>query len=203
MAKMAIIITDVSNDFFHPDGSLSKGAGELSPIGVEVVPNIVHLVKAARGKGVPIIYCGDSLPEKCPDLTIWPPHCKKGSWGARPIDEIGELDVIIEKVGFQPMWGESGKQIVEALRKFKVDTVILCGICVTAEIVNMAFVLAIEQFLIDPKDPELSYKIIIPRDCVKGCFCQEEVGHTLQDIKRLIKEKLEITTAYELARRLE
>ena len=62
---------------------------------------------------------------------------------------------------------------------------------------------AIEPGLRDPDNPELGYKIIIPRDCVRGCFCPEEVEETLADLKRLCKDHVEVTTVYELIPRLE
>lgn len=204
-AKIAVIISDISNEAADIKGGLSiplpgHATGEMKPTWFNVLPNIKYLVEAARARGIPIIYVADMLPEKTPEFDIWPKHYMAGTKGCQPWDELGKMDVIVGKVNYQPMFGKAGEEIIAALRKWDIDTVIVVGITIPAEMQNIAYVLIPTPGIRDPKRPELGYTVIFPRDCCSGMFGYTEVDYVLRDMKRLCGYKMVITSAYELVK---
>ena len=79
MAKAALLIVDVQNDFC-PGGSLAV------PNGDEVVPVLNVMIERFRGEGVPILASRDWHPEVTnhfkPYGGPWPVHCVQGTNGA-------------------------------------------------------------------------------------------------------------------------
>jgi len=195
MAKMALLISDLVNDFFHPKGAITF------PHCNHIVPPIKMLCDEARKRGIPIVFVGDSLrpDKKSPELEIWIDHCIKGTWGAKFLDILGEPTAYVEKEGFTPMFGEKGAELLNVLRKLDVDALILCGVCLP-EIESTAQIVAVEPGLRDPEKPELGWDVIIPNDCVGDCriarlYDAEKDLHLLNGNKG---SKMKVTTAWEL-----
>ena len=202
MAKVAILCSDISNEAAQLGGGLAEplpthATGEMRPVWFNMLPNIKYLMDGARAHGIPIIYVGDDLPDKTPEFDIWPPHYMHGTKGAEPWVGLGKVDLIVGKQNYVPFFGKSGEEILAALKKWDVDTVIACGIC-NSEMWNIAFVLVPTPGLRDPNRPELGYTVIYPRDCIAGMFSYTEVDAILRDIKRLCGHKTIITSSYEL-----
>lgn len=72
---------DVQEDFMFPGGKLYVPGAE------KIIPNIKRLVSAASDKHAFIVSSGDSHPEGDPEFKTFPPHCLRGSPGARIIPE--------------------------------------------------------------------------------------------------------------------
>lgn len=195
MAKMAVVISDLVNDFFHPKGAIPF------PCCNHIVPPIKMLCDEARKRDIPIVFVGDSLrpDKKSPELEIWTDHCIKGTWGAQFLDILGKPTAYVEKEGFTPLFGENGKKLLKVLRDLDVDTLILCGVCMP-EIKSTAQIVAVEPGLRDPERPELGWDVIIPNDCVGDCgkerlFDAEKDLHLLKGNKG---SKMKATTVWEL-----
>ena len=195
MAKMAVIISDLVNDFFHPKGKIPF------PCCYHIVPPIKMLCDEARKRNVPIIFVGDSLrpDKKSPEFEIWSEHCIKGTWGAQFLDILGEPTAYVEKEGFTPLYGENGKKLLKILRDLDVDTLILCGICLP-EIESTAYRAAIEPGIRDPEKPELGWNVIIPKDCVGDCLVERlyDPDKELHLLKGNMGSKIKVTTVWEL-----
>ena len=195
MAKMAVLVSDLVNDFFHPEGALPF------PTCNHIVPSIKMLCDEARAHGIPIVFVGDSLPKdgKSPEFEIWAPHCIKGTWGAKFLDVLGEPTAYVEKEGFTPMYGKNGEDLLKVLRNLNVDTVIICGVCMP-EVKSTAQILAVEPGLRDPARPELAWDIVIPNDAVGDCG-EERLFDAKKDIHLLCGNrgsKMKATTVWEL-----
>jgi nicotinamidase/pyrazinamidase len=86
---------DTQIDFVHADGKLAVPGAE------EAVPAMRRLVKAARDGGIPHVASADDheltdaeISEQ-PDFEMtYPPHCLRGTRGARKIDETDQLDPV-------------------------------------------------------------------------------------------------------------
>ncbi len=83
MAQPRIIFweVDAQADFMLPGGKLYVPGAE------KIIPNIQRLVNAATDAGVFLVSSGDAHPEGDPEFQRFPPHCLRGTSGARIIPE--------------------------------------------------------------------------------------------------------------------
>ena len=118
IARSALIIVDMQNDFLHPDGAFASTAREHPeaeidmPFLVSTIPYARELATAFRAAGRPVIYVAHVLKPDYSDAA-WPfwrlgiepaignrTHCVEGTWGAEIIDELTPRDgehVIVKK----------------------------------------------------------------------------------------------------------
>ena len=86
--KTALVLVDVINDFFHPEGA--NYHPEYEPI----LASIKHILEAARQSGVMVVHTTEShIPGDHPDFE-WdklPPHCIEGSFSAQLVEAIEVL----------------------------------------------------------------------------------------------------------------
>ena len=75
--KLVFWAVDVQADFMLPGGKLYVPGAE------KLIPNIQRLVSAAIENGVLLVASGDSHPENDPEFETFPPHCLRGTPGAR------------------------------------------------------------------------------------------------------------------------
>ena len=88
-AKSAVIVVDMQNDFVKPNGTL------VVPDANGTIAAIQGLLAQARANGTPVAYTQDTHFEGDREWSIWPEHCRAGTWGWQIIDELapqpGEL----------------------------------------------------------------------------------------------------------------
>jgi nicotinamidase/pyrazinamidase len=72
---------DAQADFMLPGGRLYVPGAE------KLIPNIERLVAAAIEAGALLVSSGDSHPEGDPEFERFPPHCLRGTSGARIVPE--------------------------------------------------------------------------------------------------------------------
>ncbi|HTR47147.1 MAG TPA: isochorismatase family cysteine hydrolase [Verrucomicrobiae bacterium] len=72
---------DAQADFMLPGGKLYVPGAE------KIIPNIQRLVNAATDAGVFLVSSGDAHPEGDPEFQRFPPHCLRGTPGARIVPE--------------------------------------------------------------------------------------------------------------------
>jgi nicotinamidase-related amidase len=81
-ASTALIVVDMQNDFVKPGGTLTNAAAEV------MIPRLAALLDRARAQNVRIAYTQDSHLEGDPEWTIWPEHCRVGTWGWEIISDL-------------------------------------------------------------------------------------------------------------------
>jgi len=83
MAPRKIVFweVDAQADFMLPGGKLYVPGAE------KLIPNIRRLVDAAAEAGVFVVSSGDAHPANDPEFQRFPPHCLRGTPGARIIPE--------------------------------------------------------------------------------------------------------------------
>ena len=93
---------DTQIDFVHADGKLAVPGAE------EAVPAMRLLVEAARDAGIPHVASADDheltdaeISEEPNFETTYPPHCLRGTRGARKIDETDQADPV--PIGLEPL----------------------------------------------------------------------------------------------------
>jgi len=79
---------DAQADFMLPGGKLYVPRAE------KIIPHIQRLVNAASEAGVFIVSSGDAHAENDPEFQRFPPHCLKGTPGARIIPEGLTKDMV-------------------------------------------------------------------------------------------------------------
>ena len=86
MSKVALIVTDMLNDFIDSQGALWVG-----PAGRAIIPFVARKVKEIRaGGGVVIFVCDAHAPDDR-EFAHFKPHAVKGAWGSEIIPEIPHL----------------------------------------------------------------------------------------------------------------
>ena len=79
--KTVFWAVDAQADFMQPGGKLYVPGAE------KIIPNIERLIAAAIEAGALLISSGDSHPEGDPEFERFPPHCLRGTPGARIVPE--------------------------------------------------------------------------------------------------------------------
>ncbi len=163
MSKYAVIHVDILNDFV---------TGPMSWDGAQsIVEPALKLTKAAREKGVPVIFSND-VHEKGIDkeFEIWGEHAIGGTKGAEIIPELGpeETDYIVPKRRYSGFFQTSLDLL---LRELGVDTVIITGLhahcCCKHTSADAYF---------------LGYNVVVPRESTNS-LTQEQYETGLEYIK--------------------
>ena len=120
MSKRAILVVDMLNDFVT--GALKCDRG------LAIVPKTAELLRGAREKGVPVIFCNDEhLKGIDHELKLWGDHAIAGTKGAEVIPELElcEKDYVVPKRRYS---GFFHTDLDLLLKELGVDTVILTGL---------------------------------------------------------------------------
>ena len=148
LARSALVVVDMQNDFCHPDGWLAGIGVDVAPARAAIAP-IAALLDPLRVVGVPIIWVSWG---NRPDLAnISPalmhvydggaegkglgapmgrrasPVLEKGAWSAQVVDELEVTpeDICVDKFRMSGFWDTPLDAI---LRNLRVDTVLFAGV---------------------------------------------------------------------------
>jgi nicotinamidase-related amidase len=193
LARTAMIVVDMQNDFCHPEGWLAQIGVDVAPARTPI-PALRSLLPRLRAAGVPVIWLnwgnrpdrlnlspallhvynptgtgfgiGDPLPKRGdPVLTL-------GSWAAQIVDElqIGPTDIHIAKYRMSGFWDTPLDSI---LRNLQVSTLLFGGVnldqCVLCTLQDANF---------------LGYDCLLVKDCAattSPAFCTDA---TLYNVKQ-------------------
>ena len=136
LARAALLLVDLQNDFLHPRGAYARGgqgAAEIAALPARLKP----LVDIVRAKSMPVIATLFTLQPGRAGEPIISPHLKAlrpflgkgdfapGSWGQAVVDELQPSDIRIEKVAYSAFYMT---RLEWVLRKIGVDHLIVGGI---------------------------------------------------------------------------
>jgi len=114
---------DTQIDFVHADGKLAVPGAE------EVVPAMQRLVEAARAAGIPHVASADDheltdaeISDEPDFETTYPPHCLRGTRGARKIDETDQQDPVPIGLELLPEKFLRGREFLLLKKHFDVFT---------------------------------------------------------------------------------
>ncbi len=145
VAKSALLIIDMQNDFCKPEGYFGRRpephfkmmVQAMQPLVKRAIPNIRRLVEAAKGAKRPVIYIQHVLRPDYADACFpyWRcvPDCVEekflveGNWGAEIVDELKPVpaEIVITKKGY----GSFTHTALDLyLRNFGVTTCIVTGV---------------------------------------------------------------------------
>ncbi len=162
LARTAVLVVDLQNDFCHPDGWLA-GIGVDVSGGAAAVAAVAGLLPRLRAAAVPVVWVGwGNRPDQAnlpPGVRhVYDPHgrglgigsghspagapvLEAGSWGAALVDglEPAPEDLLVDKYR---MSGFVDTALDSILRQLRVDTLLLAGVntdqCVYATLVDAA-----------------------------------------------------------------
>ena len=120
MEKTAVIVVDMLNDFVT--GALGCDRARA------LVPALERLIRAARDKGVPVIYTNDSHRKGIDhELTLWGDHALEGTKGAEVVPELApaEGDFVVPKRRYS---GFFQTDLHLLLRELGVEKLIMTGL---------------------------------------------------------------------------
>lgn len=136
LARTALLVCDLQNDFLHPDGAYARG-GQSSPEIAAVPERVKPVADALRARGGWIVSTHFTLvPGKCGEPLI-SPHLKSlrpflrrgdfapGSWGHAMVDALQPADLSVEKVAYSAFYMT---RLEWVLRKTGIETLLVCGI---------------------------------------------------------------------------
>ncbi|PZV12379.1 MAG: isochorismatase [Leptolyngbya sp.] len=174
LAKTAILIIDMQNDFCHADGWLSHIGVDVTPTQAAIAP-LQKLLPVLRQVDVPIIWVnwgnrpdllnisaaalhvynptGDGVGLGDPLPTNGAPVLMKGSWAAAVVDELEQKpkDICVDKYRMSGFWDTPLDSILKNLGR---TTVLFAGVnvdqCVMATLQDANF---------------LGYDCILVKDC--------------------------------------
>lgn len=100
-SKSAVIVVDMQNDFVKPNGTL------VVPDASGTIETIQGLLGQARTAGVRVAYTQDTHYEGDREWSIWPEHCRAGTWGWQIIDELAPHtdDLVCQKSRYDGFYG--------------------------------------------------------------------------------------------------
>ncbi|NDW03653.1 cysteine hydrolase family protein [Jiella pacifica] len=142
LARTALLVVDMQNDFLHPDGWFAGRGVDISPLST-VVPAIRDLSASCRAASIPVVWVNwgvghgaDGLPanvlfrgKRKADATGYgePGALREGSWGAAVADELAPeaTDLVVPKQRFS---GFHETRLDSVLRNLGVTTLLFAGI---------------------------------------------------------------------------
>ena len=114
---------DTQVDFMRPDGKLYVPGAE------EAAPAMRRLVEAARAAGIPHVASADDHELTDPEIsdapdfeTTYPPHCLRGTRGARKVPETDQQDPVPIGLELLPERWLEGREFLLLKKHFDVFT---------------------------------------------------------------------------------
>ncbi|GAB4182472.1 MAG: peroxyureidoacrylate/ureidoacrylate amidohydrolase RutB [Thalassobaculales bacterium] len=185
LARTAMLVIDMQNDFCHPDGWLAHIGVDVTPARAPIAP-LNALLPALRRAGVPVVWVNwgnrpDRLNLSPATLHVYKPAgtgtglgdplprsgapvLQKDSWAAAVVDELAvePADIRVDKYRMSGFWDTPLDSI---LRNLRVDTLLFAGVnadqCVLCTLQDANF---------------LGYDCIMVEDCTattSPLFCWE------------------------------
>jgi nicotinamidase-related amidase len=136
LARTAIVVVDMQNDFCHPDGWLASIGVDIAPARTPIAP-LQALLPVLREQDVPVIWLnwgnrpynptGDGIGLGDPLPRNGAPVLQEGSWAAAIVDELApsECDIRISKYRMSGFWDTPLDSI---LRNLRVTTLLFAGV---------------------------------------------------------------------------
>ena len=149
MAKKALFIIDMLNDFIDPKGALYCGDQSR-----KIIPAIKSLVDRFTRQAHQVLYLCDAHAPEDKEFELFSPHAVKDSWGGRIIPELtpSEGAMVVEKTRFSALYGNECETILDSIRP---EEVWLSGVVTSICVMDTAGDLR-----------NRDYKVVVPVDAV-------------------------------------
>jgi nicotinamidase/pyrazinamidase len=140
MGRVALVVTDMLNDFIDPQGALYVGAA-----GRAIIPFIAGKVEETRAGGGVVIFACDAHAAADREFEHFKPHAVQGTWGSEIITEIPYLagDYRVDKTRYSAL---HNTVLEDILIREEVKEVELAGVCTSICIMFTAVSLLDREF---------------------------------------------------------
>jgi nicotinamidase-related amidase len=136
MAKKALIVVDMLNDFIDEKGALYCG-----PTARNIVPFLQQRLEAHRKAGNLVVFLQDAHAEDDLEFEKFPKHCVAGTWGNRIIDELAPTngEPVLAKTRYSGFYGTDLEKVLARYGPEEVEVVGVCtSICVMDTVGGLA-----------------------------------------------------------------
>jgi nicotinamidase-related amidase len=179
--RTALVLVDVLNGFFHPDGAMHY------PTAPDVLPAISQLLDRARESGALRVHIADRHRPGVPDseFDVIPEHLLRGEFDAEFFTGFAPLpgEPVVEKRRYSAFFATD---LALLLREHAITTVIVAGVktnvCVRAT--------ATDAFA-------HGFRVVVPRAATNSNRQHLEAA-SIEDMERYIAEVVDLPTAMEL-----
>ncbi|TCT06070.1 cysteine hydrolase family protein [Aquabacter spiritensis] len=163
LARTALIVVDMQNDFLHPDGWFPRLGFDPAPLAA-IIPQLIAVTGAARAAGLPVVWLNWGVRadraelshpwiEKASACGTRPVYADPGAagrgrilvasdWGAQLVDELvpDPADLIVHK---HRLSGFHDNELDTVLRNRGIDTLLFAGVntdrCVFSSLCDASF----------------------------------------------------------------
>ncbi|WP_018261789.1 cysteine hydrolase family protein [Methylobacterium sp. WSM2598] len=136
LARTALLICDLQNDFLHPDGAYGR-AGQAAPEIAALPARLKPLADALRARGGFVVSTHFTLVPGRGGEPLISPHLRElrpfltrgdflpGAWGHALVDDLQPADLTVEKVAYSAFYMT---RLEWVLRKCGIERLIVSGI---------------------------------------------------------------------------
>lgn len=136
MAKKALIVVDMLNDFIDEKGALYCGQTAR-----DIVPFVRQRLEDHRKAGSLVIFLHDAHSEDDLEFEKFPKHCVAGTWGSMIIEDLtpSQGEHVLPKTRYSGFYGTNLEKILAAFGPEEVEVVGVCtSICVMDTVGGLA-----------------------------------------------------------------
>jgi nicotinamidase-related amidase len=146
LARTALLIVDLQNDFVHPEGAYARG-GQTSADIAALPERLKPLADALRAAGGYVISTQFTLVPAKGGEPLISPHLKAlrpflgkgdfkpGAWGHALVDTLQPADLEIEKIAYSAFYMT---RLEWCLRKCNIERLFICGIVTNGGVASTA-----------------------------------------------------------------
>jgi maleamate amidohydrolase len=179
--RTALVLVDVLNGFFHPDGSLWYDEVE------RVVPALRRLLSNARGSGAFVVHAADRHRPDVADheYSVIPEHLARGGFDAEFFAGFEPFDSepVVEKRRYSAFFATD---LAILLHEHRIDTIIVAGVktnvCIRAT--------ATDGFA-------HGFNVVVPREATNSNRPHLEAA-SIEDMERYVARVLPLEDAVEM-----
>lgn len=123
MARKALLVIDMLNDFVDPRGALYCGESARA-----IIPAVRRIMEDFIHQGHLIVLVKDAHLSDDSEFRLFPPHAVRGTWGGEVIPElsIAQDALIVEKTRYSAFFGTD---LEGTLKKYAPEEVWVVGVC--------------------------------------------------------------------------
>lgn len=155
MARKALLVIDMLNDFVDPRGALY--CGETSRA---IIPTVGQLMEDFAKNGDLVVMVQDAHAQDDPEFKMFPPHAVRGTWGGAVIPELPVVReaITVEKRRYSAFFGTDLERILKDYAPEEVWVVGVCtSICVmdtVGDLRNRDYAVVVPSQAVADFDPE-------------------------------------------------
>lgn len=123
MARKALLVIDMLNDFVDPRGALYCGETARA-----IIPTVGQIMEDFAKNGDLVVMVQDAHAQDDPEFKMFPPHAVRGTWGGAVIPELPVVReaITVEKTRYSAFFGTDLERI---LKEYAPEEVWVVGVC--------------------------------------------------------------------------